>query len=66
MTAQVVKVKRDKIAPCMTCPLCNKLFKEATTISLCLHTSATMVFASFFPTKLSPLFATSSIAFTAS
>ncbi|CAM8925922.1 unnamed protein product [Rhodiola kirilowii] len=36
--AQVVKVNREKIAACMTCPICNKLFKEATTISLCLHT----------------------------
>jgi len=33
-----VRVKRDKIAACMKCPLCNKLLKEATTISLCLHT----------------------------
>lgn len=23
---------------CMTCPLCNKLFRDATTISECLHT----------------------------
>ncbi|GAB2287429.1 hypothetical protein Dimus_021806 [Dionaea muscipula] len=38
MARQVVKVRRDKIAACMTCPLCNKLLKEATTISLCLHT----------------------------
>ncbi|XP_050116021.1 E3 ubiquitin protein ligase DRIP2-like isoform X1 [Malus sylvestris] len=35
---QVVKVKREKLEACMTCPLCNKLLKEATTISLCLHT----------------------------
>ncbi|RVW96083.1 E3 ubiquitin protein ligase DRIP2 [Vitis vinifera] len=39
MTSQVVKVRRETIAACMTCPLCNKLLKEATTISLCLHTS---------------------------
>ncbi|GAB2277593.1 hypothetical protein Dimus_012301 [Dionaea muscipula] len=38
MASQVVKVRRDKIAACMICPLCNKLLKEATTISLCLHT----------------------------
>ncbi|KAK9291991.1 hypothetical protein L1049_019943 [Liquidambar formosana] len=38
MTGQVVKVRRETIAACMTCPLCNKLLKEATTISLCLHT----------------------------
>ncbi|XVF06337.1 hypothetical protein REPUB_Repub06bG0039100 [Reevesia pubescens] len=34
----VVKVKRETLQSCMTCPLCNKLLKEATTISLCLHT----------------------------
>ncbi|GMH11309.1 hypothetical protein Nepgr_013150 [Nepenthes gracilis] len=38
MASQVVKVRRDKVAACMTCPLCNKLLKDATTISLCLHT----------------------------
>jgi hypothetical protein len=48
MASQVVKVKRETIEACMTCPLCNKLLKEATTISLCLHTcelSALSVFA---------------------
>lgn len=34
----VVKVKREAIATCMTCPLCNKLLRDATTISECLHT----------------------------
>ncbi|GAB2228873.1 hypothetical protein Drorol1_Dr00023006 [Drosera rotundifolia] len=38
MASHVVKVRRDKVAACMTCPLCNKLLREATTISLCLHT----------------------------
>ncbi|KAF7804681.1 E3 ubiquitin protein ligase DRIP2-like [Senna tora] len=38
MANQVVKVKREAIAACMTCPLCNKLFRDATTISECLHT----------------------------
>ncbi|XP_071938939.1 E3 ubiquitin protein ligase DRIP2-like isoform X2 [Coffea arabica] len=38
MSNQVVKVKRETIAACMTCPLCNKLFRDATTISECLHT----------------------------
>ncbi|CAN4101239.1 unnamed protein product [Withania somnifera] len=38
MQNQVVKVKRDKIAACITCPLCHKLFRDATTISECLHT----------------------------
>ncbi|KAL6978599.1 RING-type E3 ubiquitin transferase [Sarracenia purpurea var. burkii] len=38
MSNQVVKVRRETIAACMTCPLCNKLFRDATTISECLHT----------------------------
>lgn len=38
MSNQVVRVKRESIAACMTCPLCNKLFRDATTISECLHT----------------------------
>ncbi|KAL2507772.1 E3 ubiquitin protein ligase DRIP2 [Forsythia ovata] len=38
MSNQVLKVKRDVVAPCMTCPLCHKLFRDATTIIECLHT----------------------------
>ncbi|XP_059652793.1 E3 ubiquitin protein ligase DRIP2-like isoform X2 [Cornus florida] len=38
MMGHMVEVRRETIAPCVTCPLCNKLLKEATTISLCLHT----------------------------
>ncbi|XP_016513876.2 E3 ubiquitin protein ligase DRIP2-like isoform X2 [Nicotiana tabacum] len=38
MANQVVKVKRDRIAACITCPLCHKLFRDATTVSECLHT----------------------------
>lgn len=34
---QVVRVRREALVACMTCPLCNKLLKEATTISECLH-----------------------------
>ncbi|XP_017974771.1 PREDICTED: E3 ubiquitin protein ligase DRIP2 [Theobroma cacao] len=34
----VSKVAREKLVACMTCPLCNKLFKDATSISECLHT----------------------------
>lgn len=37
-TNLVVKVRRDELAACMTCPICNKLFRDATTISECLHT----------------------------
>ncbi|KAI9123301.1 hypothetical protein K1719_006190 [Acacia pycnantha] len=35
---QTAKVRRTKIAPCLTCPLCNDFYREATTISECLHT----------------------------
>ncbi|XP_047966934.1 E3 ubiquitin protein ligase DRIP2-like [Salvia hispanica] len=38
MSHQVVKLRREGLAPCMTCPLCHKLFREATTIIECLHT----------------------------
>ncbi|KAL5561787.1 hypothetical protein UlMin_031534 [Ulmus minor] len=38
MTNQVARVKREAVAICMTCPLCHKLFRDATTISECLHT----------------------------
>ncbi|XP_039025073.1 E3 ubiquitin protein ligase DRIP2-like isoform X2 [Hibiscus syriacus] len=38
MAIRVVKVRREAIAACMTCPLCNKLLRDATTISECLHT----------------------------
>ncbi|XP_028125891.1 E3 ubiquitin protein ligase DRIP2-like isoform X2 [Camellia sinensis] len=38
MSNQVVNVRRETIAACMTCPLCNKLLRDATTISECLHT----------------------------
>ncbi|GAB4843254.1 hypothetical protein Ancab_013221 [Ancistrocladus abbreviatus] len=37
-SSQLVKVKREKIVACMTCPLCYKLFTDATTIPECLHT----------------------------
>ncbi|KAK7277577.1 hypothetical protein RJT34_22592 [Clitoria ternatea] len=35
---RLVRVKREAIEACMTCPLCNNLLKHATAISLCLHT----------------------------
>ncbi|XP_073284616.1 E3 ubiquitin protein ligase DRIP2-like [Primulina huaijiensis] len=38
MSHQVVKVRREAVVPCMTCPLCHKLFRDATTIVECLHT----------------------------
>ncbi|XP_010557169.1 PREDICTED: E3 ubiquitin protein ligase DRIP2 isoform X2 [Tarenaya hassleriana] len=37
MATQVAKVRREAVAACMTCPLCNKLLRDATTISECLH-----------------------------
>jgi hypothetical protein len=33
-----VMVKRGLLAACMTCPICNRLLRDATTISECLHT----------------------------
>lgn len=36
-TTQFVRVRREALVSCMTCPLCNKLLEEATTISECLH-----------------------------
>ncbi|CAL1356990.1 unnamed protein product [Linum trigynum] len=33
-----VKVRREVIEGCMTCTICNRLFRDATTISECLHT----------------------------
>lgn len=35
---QVVKLRRKAIAACMTCPICNKLLRDATTIPECCHT----------------------------
>ncbi|XP_078159765.1 DREB2A-interacting protein 2 isoform X1 [Carex rostrata] len=34
----LVRVRRDLLTSCMTCPLCHKLFRDATTVSECLHT----------------------------
>ncbi|CAL9153630.1 unnamed protein product [Musa hybrid cultivar] len=36
--AQVVRVKRERLVARMTCPICHKLLRDATTISECLHT----------------------------
>ncbi|KAJ6847080.1 E3 ubiquitin protein ligase DRIP2-like isoform X1 [Iris pallida] len=35
---ELVRVRREVLAACMTCPLCEKLLDDATTISECLHT----------------------------
>ncbi|KAI8003073.1 E3 ubiquitin protein ligase DRIP2 [Camellia lanceoleosa] len=37
-SSQAVAVRSKRIATCMTCPICNKLLKNATTITECLHT----------------------------
>ncbi|KAL0722015.1 hypothetical protein Bca4012_036614 [Brassica carinata] len=34
----VAKVKRETVVACMSCPLCDNLLRDATTISECLHT----------------------------
>ncbi|KAG6426916.1 hypothetical protein SASPL_111155 [Salvia splendens] len=44
MSHQVVQVRREALAPCMTCPLCHKLFRDATTIIECLHTFPSLPF----------------------
>ncbi|KAF0890045.1 hypothetical protein E2562_036421 [Oryza meyeriana var. granulata] len=31
-------VKRELLARCMTCPLCHRILRNATTVSECLHT----------------------------
>ncbi|CAN1132025.1 E3 ubiquitin protein ligase DRIP2 [Linum perenne] len=38
MARNFVKVKRETLKACMTCPLCDNLLRQPTTISLCLHT----------------------------
>ncbi|KAK9083514.1 hypothetical protein Scep_029985 [Stephania cephalantha] len=38
MTSHVVRVRREALAACMRCPICEKLLRDATTISECLHT----------------------------
>ncbi|CAA0832161.1 E3 ubiquitin protein ligase DRIP2 [Striga hermonthica] len=38
MRHRKVSVRREAVAPCMTCPLCRKLIREATAITECLHT----------------------------
>ncbi|KAL6637260.1 hypothetical protein ACP70R_024832 [Stipagrostis hirtigluma subsp. patula] len=35
---EVVMVKRELLKRCMTCPLCRRLLRDATTVSECLHT----------------------------
>jgi hypothetical protein len=44
---RVVKVRRETIEACMTCPLCNKLLRDATTISECLHTCQSLLLYPF-------------------
>ncbi|XP_042401732.1 E3 ubiquitin protein ligase DRIP2-like isoform X2 [Zingiber officinale] len=36
--SMVVKVRREVMVACLTCPLCHKLLRDATTIPECLHT----------------------------
>ncbi|KAK6929870.1 hypothetical protein RJ641_003964 [Dillenia turbinata] len=36
--SRVVQVKREKLEACMSCGICDKLVKDATTITECLHT----------------------------
>lgn len=34
----LARVRREALAACMTCPLCRGLLREATAITVCLHT----------------------------
>ena len=34
----VVMLRRSSLAACLTCPLCGRLFRDAATITECLHT----------------------------
>ncbi|XP_024025203.1 probable E3 ubiquitin-protein ligase MID2 [Morus notabilis] len=38
MAEKVINVRRETLEACMTCPLCNELFHEATALAPCLHT----------------------------
>ncbi|KAJ7514094.1 hypothetical protein O6H91_23G027500 [Diphasiastrum complanatum] len=38
MSYSAVKVQKAPLVACLTCPLCDNLFRDATTISECLHT----------------------------
>jgi len=38
MTSHYVKIKKCQLKECLSCSLCGKLLREATTISECLHT----------------------------
>jgi len=34
----VVMLRRSALAACLSCPLCGRLFRDAATITECLHT----------------------------
>jgi hypothetical protein len=51
----VVMVKRDLLASCMTCPICKRLLREATTISECLHTCESPSSPSLLPPRFASL-----------
>ena len=46
MSSQVVKLPSKKLAERLTCPLCENLFNDATTITECLHTCEFFLFFS--------------------
>lgn len=37
ITMGAAKLNYEKVSACVTCPLCNKFFRNATTISECCH-----------------------------
>jgi hypothetical protein len=50
-----VMVKRELLAACMTCHICNRLLRDATTISECLHTCESPSSPSLLPPRFASL-----------
>ena len=46
MTIGAAKLNYEKVSACVACPLCNKFFRNATTISECCHSCKCFVFSS--------------------
>lgn len=55
MSNQLIKAKKDVIVACMTCPLCHKLFRDATTISECLHTCQSLSSLTYMGQSMVPV-----------
>lgn len=55
MAIAVVNAKREVLKACLTCSICKKLLKDATTISECLHTCKSTHGYFFFPSLPPPV-----------